>query len=69
VGACDTERHWGRWGHDTEGASADEEELMSGIPYGAYVLLWMVAIVSIPVAFVAALIQVWRHREKRDGKR
>jgi hypothetical protein len=42
---------------------------MSGIPYGAYVLLWMVAIVSIPVAFVVALTQVWRHREKRDGKR
>ena len=42
---------------------------MSGVPYGAYVLLWMVIVVSIPVAFVAALIQVWRHREKRDGKR
>jgi heme/copper-type cytochrome/quinol oxidase subunit 2 len=40
-----------------------------GTYWVAVALLWMVAIVSIPVAFVVALTQVWRHREKRDGKR
>jgi hypothetical protein len=69
MGARHTGRQRSRWRDHTEGAKPDEEDAMSGIPYGAYVLLWMVAIVSIPVAFVVALTQVWRHREKRDGKR
>jgi ABC-type phosphate transport system permease subunit len=38
-------------------------------PYGAYVVLWIALILAVPFAVVAALIQVWNMREKRDGKR
>lgn len=37
--------------------------------YAAYALLWIALILFIPIAFVAGLVQVWKAREKRDGKR
>lgn len=41
-----------------------EDEVMS-----PYTLLWMFLVVAIPVSFVVALAQVWKYRERRDGKR
>ena len=35
----------------------------------AYMFLWAALVVIIPVCFVAALVQVWNARERRDGKR
>jgi hypothetical protein len=32
-------------------------------------LLWAALVCIIPICFVAALVQVWKHRERRDGKR
>jgi membrane-anchored protein YejM (alkaline phosphatase superfamily) len=40
----------------------------SGVPYVAYVVLWIALLVILPVAFVVGLLRaIWAWREGRDG--
>lgn len=35
----------------------------------AYMLLWAIIVVAVPFCFALGLVQMWKEREKRDGKR
>lgn len=39
-----------------------------GVPYAAYVVLWIALLVIVPVAIVVGVLRaVWAWREERDG--